>query len=336
MKLRVGLVGLGKDWESRHRPALFALRDRFIVTAVCDHVYHRAKQAAEDFRAEPVDGYVSLARRGDVDVVLNLAPQWYGVLPILSAAEAGKGIYCALEWDWSLEDLQRVRAAVVETGVAFYAEFPRRYTPATLRLKELMATCLGQPQILFCHLRRTSMPSHPKTGETVVCDDSLRDLVELCDWCRFVVGIDPTSVFGVAHINPTDGRPDYEMLNLDFSATPPAGSGPSAQLSCGRYVSGKWPEAVSFRPPAALQVVCQRGIAFVDLPATLIWFDEAGRHMEPLESERSSSEQMLVQFYRSVTSLIRDTNSLNDAYIALSAAHAARESRLARRRIDLR
>ena len=38
-------------------------------------------------------------------------------------------------------------------------------------------------------------------------------------------------------------------------------------------------EAISFRPPAELQVVCERGVAFLDLPSTLIWFDCAGRHM---------------------------------------------------------
>ena len=34
------------------------------------------------------------------------------------------------------------------------AELPRRHMPATLRLKELIATRLGEPQLLFCHLRQ--------------------------------------------------------------------------------------------------------------------------------------------------------------------------------------
>ena len=42
----------------------------------------------------------------------------------------------------------------------------------------------------------------------------------------------------------------------------------------------------------------QRGIAFVDLPATLVWFDEAGRHQESLDSERPVGEQLLTHFYR--------------------------------------
>ena len=48
MKLRVGIVGLGDAWESRHRPALRALSDRIEVRAVCCEVAHRAELAARD------------------------------------------------------------------------------------------------------------------------------------------------------------------------------------------------------------------------------------------------------------------------------------------------
>ena len=42
MRLRVGLIGLGRAWENRHRPALCALADRFEVRAVCEQVALRA------------------------------------------------------------------------------------------------------------------------------------------------------------------------------------------------------------------------------------------------------------------------------------------------------
>ena len=57
-----------------------------------------------------------------------------------------------------------------------------------------------------------------------------------------------------------------------------------------------WQEAISYRPLAGPQVSCERGIAFVDLPSTLVWFDEAGRHQESLESERPLGEQLLTHF----------------------------------------
>ncbi|MGH7193157.1 MAG: Gfo/Idh/MocA family protein, partial [Candidatus Saccharimonadales bacterium] len=88
-------------------------------------------------------------------------------------------------------------------------------------------------------------------------------------------------------------------------------------------------------PPAALQVACERGIAFVDLPTTLVWFDEAGRHQESLDSERPVGEQLLGQFHRSVTSLVRNTAGLDDAYRALAIVLEARASHAQGRRIML-
>jgi predicted dehydrogenase len=87
-----------------------------------------------------------------------------------------------------------------------------------------------------------------------------------------------------------------------------------------------WPEAIHFRPPASLQVCCERGVAFIDFPATLIWFDEAGQHRESLERERPVGEQLLTHFHRAVTSLVRKTADLEDAYRALQIVLAARQS----------
>ena len=106
------------------------------------------------------------------------------------------------------------------------------------------------------------------------------------------------------------------MMNVDFSARGRPGTGRAAQISCGTYMPVQWEEAVTFRPPPALQVACQNGIAFIDLPSTLIWFDRAGRHQESLDSERPVGEQLLAQFYRSVTSLVRNPSGLEDAYRA--------------------
>jgi len=325
MKLRIGLIGLGDAWDVRHRPALRALNDRFEVRAVCEEVAHRARQAAREFHATTVDGFRALAERDDVDAILMLAPQWYGALPILAACDAGKAIYCAAALDLQPDQARQVKQRVEEAGVAFMAEFPRRQAAATLRLKELLATCLGKPRLLFCHQRMVvERPNryplgHHRTPQTT------REMVELVDWCRYVVGSDPTFVFGTRHWESPQGADDYQMMSLDFSAAAP-GTGPLAQISCGRYMPARWPEAITFRPPAALQVCCENGIAFVDLPATLVWFDDAGRHLESLDSERPVGEQLLLQFHRAVTSLVRKTNDLEDTYRALTVVLAATKS----------
>ncbi len=332
MKLRVGLVGLGNYWQLRHRSALLALGDRFDVRAVCAEVAARAEQVASEFDATPVDGFRSLAGRDDVDAVLVLSPEWYGPLPILAACESGKAVYCAAALDIEPARASEIKKRVEESGVAFMAEFPRRHAPATLRLKELIATRLGAPRLLFCHERQkvTEQRNGSPRGNCQ-CPSSVRDMLELVDWCRYVVGHEPGSVFGAVH-HPDAERVDYQMMSLDFSPHGEVGVGPLAQISCSRYLRQDWHESVSFRPPAELQVCCENGVAFVDLPATLVWFDEAGRHLESLGGERPVGEQMLMQFHRAVTSLVRKTSDLEDAYRALRIVLAAQESSRSARR----
>jgi predicted dehydrogenase len=335
MKLRVGLVGLGNTWEVRHRPALRALNDRFEVRAVCEPVAQRAEIAARDFGADAVDGFRVLAEREDIDAVIVLSGQWFGALPILAACDAGKAVYCAAALDFDTQQAGLIKARVEESGVAFMAEFPRRQAPATLRLKELIATRLGQPRLLFCHQRVPTEPNGPPNLAKAVVSRT-HDLVELIDWCRYVVGGEPTSVLGLSHVTQADpGQIDYEMMSLDFSGPSGPGTQCTAQISSGRYMPACWPEAVAYRPPAALQVACEEGIAFIDLPSTLVWFDKAGRHMESLDSERPVGEQMLSQFHRAVTSLVRNTSGLEDAYRAMLVVQQAHASHAEGRRMTL-
>jgi predicted dehydrogenase len=164
----------------------------------------------------------------------------------------------------------------------------------------------------------------------------MRDLMELVDWCRYVVGDEPTSVVGVRHgAGPDPADDDYQMMSLDFSKTGVPGEGPTAQISCGRYMPASWRDAVYFRPPSSLQVCCERGIAFIDLPSKIVWFDEAGQHVESLDSERPVGEQLLSMFHRAVVSLVRKANDLDDAYRALSVVLAAQTSSLQGHRVKL-
>ena len=335
MKLRVGLVGLGKAWEARHRPALRALADRFEVRAVCEEVLARADRAAGEFGAKSVDGFRVLAARADIDAVLMLSPQWYGPLPIYAACDHGKAIYCAGTLNIQPEEVRKIQLRVDQAGIAFMCESPRRHAPATLRLKELIATRLGQPHLLFCH-QRLSVRNENHERDGFPAESATQSLLELVDWCRYVVGREPRSVMGSRHTQtPDDQNSDYEMMSVDFSDPSQAGCGAMAQISCGHYIPEAWQEAITFRPPSALQVCCEHGIAFVDLPSTVVWFDQAGRHMESLENERPVGEQLLSQFYRSVTSLVRKSTGLEDSCVAMSTVIAARASALDGQRMSL-
>lgn len=327
MKLRVGIVGLGDHWESRHLPALAALSDRFEVRAICDPVWHRAKRAAAQLAAQPIGGFRALVARDDVDAVLWLCSQLYGSLPIHAACEHGKAIYCAAGLKACQDAARRIRDRVRDAGIAFLAEFRCRHAASTLRLKELIATRLGAPRLILAE-RRSRLPASPAIPRR----DGLDEIAGRIDWCRFVVGREPVQVLGVTRGAEEAGDPwSYSLVHLDF---PPAGefSGVAAQIREGRYLPAEWKDAASFRIPADFQVVCQRGIAFADLPNRITWFDEAGQHTETLEGERPVDQSLLLTFHRAVTSLLLNASNLDDAYravsIVLKAAESAKEGRV--------
>ena len=335
MKIRVGIVGLGSQWETRYLPALRSLVDRFEVRAISEQVAHRAQRAAAELGVAAVDGYRALAARDDIDAILYLADQWYGAAPILAACDCGKAVYSAISFPFDPQEAEVLRRRVEESGIAFMAELPRRHAPATVRIKELIATRLGAPRMLFCHRRVPLSVVHPNEPPRDRASEA-RDLMELIDWCSYVVGVEPTSVVAVRHAEtPNAQTDDYQMMSLDFAPGAVPGNGPLAQISCGYYMPRCWEEAVSFRPPAALQVACENGIAFIDLPTSLVWFDSVGRHQESLESERPVGEHMLVQFHRKVTSLVRHVSGLDDTLQAMRVVQAASTSQAEGRRVRL-
>ncbi|MDG2012410.1 MAG: Gfo/Idh/MocA family oxidoreductase [Pirellulaceae bacterium] len=336
MKLKVGLIGLGDQWETRHRPALLALSDRFEVKAICCEIAKKGERVASEFGAVALDGFRAMINRDDIEAVLALAPDWVGPLPILAACEAGKAVYSSVALDIAPEQVGRIRGRVQESGVAFMAELPRRYAAATLRMKELIATRLGQPTQMFCHERMTTeqQTSHLRRGE--YCPLTWRSLMELADWCCYLIGREPSSVVSTLHHPTVHGQKSYyQSVNLQYDATPKFDLSANAQMSVGYYIPERWNEALSFRRPASIQICCENGVAFIDLPSTLVWFDDAGQHAESLEADRPVGEQMLLHFHRSVTSLVRNYTDLADAYRALKIVTGANDSASGGRRVSL-
>ncbi len=334
MKIRVGLIGLGDHWQSRHRPALMAMSDRFEVRAICCEIAERARSVAREFNAVAVDGFRAMIERNDIDAILALAPDWVGPIPLIAASEAGKAVYSSTALDISPDQALEIRERIDRSGVAFMAEFPRRYSPATLRLKELIATRLGRPNLLFCHDRMPVESQSNKLRRGDNCPLVWKHMMEQVDWCRYIVADEPSSVLSAVYDAPQDAHTFYQMVSLEFPPTADA-TRPLAQLSLGHYIPSRWSDALAYRRPASIQICCQNGMAFLDLPNTLIWFDDAGQHNESLESEKPVGEQMLSQFYRSITSLVRKQSDLIDAYRAMKIVLTSNESAKTGRRLPL-
>lgn len=332
MKLKLGIIGLPTNWESRYLPALRVLNDRFEVAGVYHSVLRIAENTARQFDATAHEGFRELVSRTDIDAVAVLSNDWYGLAPVHAACDHGKAVYCGSEIDFGPAAVHDLASTVEQSGVAFMAEFPKRYAPASLRLKELIATRLGHPELLFCHRR---LRKEDRRADRTPAARIRRQLMEQLDWCSFLVGRRPESVQAISHSLGEDASTvDYQALSVHFAAQ---GDLPAAvaQISCGSYIKDSWEEAISFRPQAAVQVCCPGGVAFVDLPNSLTWFDEAGRHQESLDSEVGVGQQLLIQFHRAVTSLVRKMGDLEDVTFNLKVLSCAQRSILESSTIEL-
>ncbi|GIW88703.1 MAG: hypothetical protein KatS3mg108_3027 [Isosphaeraceae bacterium] len=299
--IRVGVVGLGRLWESRHKPALARLRDRYEVVSVYDQVGRRAEIEARQLGCVAAYGLVELLEMKRVDAVLLLAPQWFGLHALELCVGAGKAIYLAFPWMADLGEVERLAVKVEESGVPFMAEMPRRFYPVTLRLRELLATRLGEPRLIVGQVRLHGFDRYGEPGPSrQLAPGSL--LVDpgcnLIDWCRFMVGEEPTEVWGEAsELMPTGERdwgPDCQQVFLRFTG------GKVAALLMMRHHAQAWGEAGRFLPQPGIQVYAERGAAWLEMPDRIQWSDATGVHEERLPMEPSVGERLAVQFARLV------------------------------------
>src|SRR5215471_11463162 len=199
IRLRVGVVGLGRLWETRHKPSLARMEDRFRVTAVYDQVYRRAEMEAAQIGCAACEGLSALVERPDVDVIYLLSRQWFGLHPIPLACAARKAIYCALPLADDLVELEALVKLVESSRIVFMPEFARRCYPATLRLKELLATQLGPPRLVLGHSRLYGFDRYAVPGPTTQIAPAPL-LIDpgsyLLDWCGFVFQALPEAVQG--------------------------------------------------------------------------------------------------------------------------------------------
>ena len=216
--VNLGLIGLGPYWESQFRPALTKLSSKLHVVAVYDNVVSRAEQAAREMNARVVGGVAALEDRANVHALLLLDAGWQGSAIVRLLSERRKPILLAARVETELSELQRWHDQAVSHGVTIMPAFPRRCTPASNRLQELMATQLGRPLRAEIAIAPASLQAVPFAtesdfgGQTPPPQDPL---LEWSDWCHYLFRAVPQQV---------TRRADCQGLRLDFPPLAPSSS----------------------------------------------------------------------------------------------------------------
>ena len=279
-KVSVALIGVGPIWERHYRAAIEYLSAKLSVRAVCDSVQARAAAVADEFEATPVSCPWLLTQRQDCHAWLILDPGWFGTYPADLAVRNGRPALFANMFSSSIPGLIPILQRSLETGETLMPEFPRRCTPATNRLRELMATKLGSVRRI-----EVSVPL-AATDSTAVAHwlhHEQADVIGLLDWCAWLIGdTNPQVTFHATTAGAADARFD---LNYPSVTVCPEG----ARVTIRMHPGG---DAIRHH------IECDRGSATIDGPTQISWQTNEERAEETLSHERSPHEIILDQFCR--------------------------------------
>ncbi len=307
MRLRVGVIGLGRRWR-RYRPVLARLGDHIEVRAVCDQVVRRAEAAARLLRCTVAGGPVELLERADVEAVLLLDAQWFGLWPLERACATNKPVLCAQSLDGDDAHADALRQQIHDSGLPVLMALAPVLSPATLYLRELLTHRLGQARLV-----RADWAVDPAgSGRDLLHHPVVLPLLAGCAW---LLDDTPRSVWAVEGEGAS-----FATLVLSF------GGGRLAQVTLWTAATG--------RTPGRFEVVAETGTATAGWPRQLRWRDADGQHAQRLPP-RTAEQAALERFILALRSGQTMRPSFEDAYQALTWLRAASRSRAEGQRIVL-
>ena len=318
--LNVGIIGFGPAWESRYFPALRKLRDRIRPTAVHDVVQTRAATASKELEAPSVDGVYALIARPDVQALLLFDANWHAEIPLHFACRHRKPVFIAGSLGEDLSQIKILQSFAADNGLALMPELSRRYTPATLRFRELLATTLGRVRRLRLEL---TLPTSATTPRVPGQSNELDLLVGLVDWCRCVIGLQPQSISSrIVQPMPAQRGKLTRVREVDLIFNRSATDGELGRAEIRLKIPGSEVSPSESDLTLQCQADCALGSAVLTGPDQLSWRAGGMNHVESLSTERSEVELMLDHFTRRVLGGLIPIPSLDDVSQSLAWVQA--------------
>lgn len=327
--LDVGLIGLGPEWESRYRPALTNLRHRLRLRVVQTAVGTLAEQTAVEWRCDPAPGLRAAIERNDVRALLILDRAWYGHVPVEFACRTGKSAFLAgrlADWIPFAGELARLAS---DTETTLMPDFGHRYTPATSRAKELIASRLGRVESIVVETRASppgnGSMSSPANGAGAARQEAL---LSALDWACHLVGT------AAAEVRGETGPEGTEEIVVSFKRSAAGGAPTTARVVLRVHPGAQHSEAGASGPVPgdsavdwSAEIRCLKGSARLTGGTHIAWTHGSEQRAESLSSERSGVEVMLDHFSRRVVGGLIPVPTLEDLHRVARLAEAAGESR---------
>jgi hypothetical protein len=266
--IRLGVIGVGKPWRRRYRPALASLADQFQIQAVCDLSWDRADRVSREYSADVAAAPAALFERDDLDAVLLLDSGWRKLWPLELAARRGLPTLCRLAPADVFAD-EAAFAAACDSSIPISVESIFRFAPAVQRLRGLLDETLGKAELILVDVAR---PRSKKAGHFI-------SELQLVDGCAsfFDGEAEETQAFSA-------GASLSEIL-LRW---------PENRAVQIRSVVTGWPART-----LALRVFAQHGVATIGNPHSIRW-NKGGIEYRQRFPGGSATEQLMSAFAASV------------------------------------
>jgi predicted dehydrogenase len=149
---RVRLAGLGVGGRATYLLTLVSKAENTEIVAVCDVAEARRLAARDKFAPQGKDyiDYREVLQRTDIDAVVVGAPDHWHVPMTLDAIHAGKDVYVEKPISHTVEEGERVEAAVAASKQIVQVGYQQRSWPHFLQARDLVAEGrLGQISLVL-------------------------------------------------------------------------------------------------------------------------------------------------------------------------------------------
>lgn len=198
MSIAVCVVGAGRAGTVHALNLAFFVKGAR-VAAIADSDPQAAAKLAALVGAPSYPTLSEALEKEDVDAVCIATPTFAHAAAIIEAAEAGKHVFCEKPLCVTLEEADRIEAAVRQHDVIFQIGFMRRFDENYLRARELLEQgAIGEPILVKSVGRGPSLPPEwycdPKKSNGLLAEVNSHDF----DAMRWLMGREISRVYAVA------------------------------------------------------------------------------------------------------------------------------------------
>ncbi|MEK6647651.1 MAG: Gfo/Idh/MocA family oxidoreductase [Candidatus Firestonebacteria bacterium] len=138
VKIKAGIVGLGRSGWDIHIHLLEQLKDKYQIVAVCDANQSRREEAEKKFNCKSYVDLISLLKDKEVELVIIATPSHLHSQNAIESLKAGKNVVCEKPMATTLKDADLMIETAKKENKILTVFHNRRYAPDFLKVREVI------------------------------------------------------------------------------------------------------------------------------------------------------------------------------------------------------